>query len=217
LPFGKGRHFGSDIPKWADYAFGGFQLSWNMFAKTGTYFTPYWTCDNCDPVFPGNIGSEFLDAVGGFNGTSFRPLVVSGQSPYVKVGDQFFNPGAFAPPTVGADALDNPNVAKRNILTGPGSWGVNLGLHKFFKFNETTQLEVGADLNNAFNHPLRSPADINFANLGTFFLDVDPATGRLLPITNVEPNPDYGRITTSTTQEGIDNRRTIRLRLRLSF
>jgi hypothetical protein len=217
LPFGKGRKYGSDISKWADLAFGGFQLSWNMFAKTGTYFTPYWTCDNCDPVFPGNIGSEFLDAVGGFNGTSFRPLVVSGQSPYVKQGDQFFNAAAFAPPPVGADALDNGALAKRNILTGPGSWGVNLGLHKFFKLTETTRLEIGADLNNAFNHPLRSPADINFANLGTFFLDVDPATGRLLPITRFDPNPDFGRINTSTTQEGIDNRRTIRLRLRLSF
>jgi len=217
LPFGKGRKYGSDISKGADLAFGGFQLSWNMFAKTGTYFTPYWTCDNCDPVFPGNIGSEFLDAVGGFNGTSFRPLVVSGQSPYVKQGDQFFNAAAFAPPPVGADALDNGALAKRNILTGPGSWGVNLGLHKFFKLTETTRLEIGADLNNAFNHPLRSPADINFANLGTFFLDVDPATGRLLPITRFDPNPDFGRINTSTTQEGIDNRRTIRLRLRLSF
>ncbi len=136
LPWGKGRKFGSDIPKWADFAFG---------------------------------------------------------------------------------ALDNPSLAKRNILTGPGTWGVNLGLHKFFNFTETVRLEVGADLNNAFNHPLRSPADINFANLGTFFLDVDPATGRLLPITRFDPNPDFGRITTSVTQEGIDNRRTIRLRARLTF
>jgi hypothetical protein len=138
-------------------------------------------------------------------------------SPYAKQGDQFFSAAAFAPPPVGADALDNPSLAKRNILTGPGSWGVNLGLHKFFKLTETTQLEIGADLNNAFNHPLRSPADINFANLGTFFLDVDPATGRLLPITRFDPNPDYGRTNTSFTQEGIDNRRTIRLRLRLTF
>jgi hypothetical protein len=79
------------------------------------------------------------------------------------------------------------------------------------------RLEVGADLNNAFNHPLESPADINFANLGTFFIDVDPVTGRLLPITRFDPNLDFGRINTSTTQEGIDNRRTIRLRARLTF
>ncbi|HUS09261.1 MAG TPA: hypothetical protein VMZ30_02255, partial [Pyrinomonadaceae bacterium] len=217
LPWGKGRKFGSDFPKWADAAFGGFQLSWNMFAKSGTGFTPFWTCDNCDPIFPGNIGSEFIDAVGGFNQTSFRPLVVSRVSQYVKVGDQFFNPAAFLPPPIGADVLDNPNLARRNVLTGPSTWGVNLGLRKFFKITETARLEVGADLNNAFNHPLRSPNDLNFANLGTFFLDVDPVTAELLPITNVEPNEDFGRIRTSFNQDGIDNRRTVRLRVRLSF
>jgi hypothetical protein len=216
LPFGKGRTFGNDMPKWADAAFGGFQLSWNMFAKSGTGFTPYWFCDNCDPVFPGNIGSEFIDAVGGFGGTTFRPLIVSG-SQYLKQGDQFFNPAAFAPPPIGADALDNPNVARRNTLTGPGTWGVNLGIRKFFKFSETTRLEVGADFNNVFNHPLRSPTDQYFANLGTFFVDVDQTTGRLLPITNIEPNADFGRINTSFNQEGIDNRRLIRLKLRLTF
>jgi hypothetical protein len=216
LPFGKGRKYGNDIPNWADAAFGGFQLSWNMFAKSGTGFTPYWECDNCDPVFPGNVASEFLDAVGGFNGTSFRPLVLSGKQ-YIKQGDQFFNPAAFAPPPVGADALDNPNVARRNILTGPGTWGVNLGIRKFFKFTDTTRLEVGADFNNVFNHPLRSPTDMYFANLGFFDLDVDQTTGRLLPITNITPNEDFGRINTSFNQEGIDNRRLIRLRLRLTF
>ena len=217
LPFGRGKKFASDIPKWADTAFSGFQLSWNMFAKSGTGFTPFWTCGNCDPVFPGNIGSEFIDAVGGFNQTSFRPNVISATSVYLKSGDQFFNPSAFGLPNVGADVLDNPSVARRNFLTGPGTWGVNLGIRKFFSFSERVRLEVGADLNNAFNHPLRSPDDINFAWLGDFFVDVDPATATLLPITRTDPNPDFGRIVDSFNQEGIDNRRTIRLRLRLSF
>ncbi|HEV2826855.1 MAG TPA: carboxypeptidase-like regulatory domain-containing protein [Pyrinomonadaceae bacterium] len=217
LPWGKGRKFASDMPKWADAAFGGFQLSWNMFAKSGTGFTPFWSCDNCDPIFPGNIGSEFVDAVGGFNQPTFRPLVVSGVSQYVKVGDQFFNAQAFLPPPIGADALDNPDLARRNILTGPSTWGVNLGLRKFFKITETARLEVGADLNNAFNHPLRSPNDLNFAELGSFSLDVDQTTGQLLPITNIERNDDFGRIRTSFNQDGIDNRRTVRLRVRLSF
>ena len=216
LPFGKGKEFGNDMPSWADAAFGGFQLSWNMFAKSGTGFTPFWFCGNCDPIFPGNVASDFIDAVGGFGGTSFRPLILNGNQ-YIKQGDQFFNPAAFGPPPVGADALDNPNIARRNTLTGPATWGVNLGIRKFFKFSDTTQLEVGADFNNVFNHPLRSPTDQYFAELGTFNLDVDQTTGRLLPITNIEPNPDFGRINTSFSQEGIDNRRLIRLKLRLSF
>jgi hypothetical protein len=34
---------------------------------------------------------------------------------------------------------------------------------------------------------------------------------------SVTPNPDFGRLITSYTQEGVDSRRTIRLRLRVTF
>jgi hypothetical protein len=222
LPFGKGRKYGSDSSPVLEGTLGGWELSWNMFAKSGTGFTPFWECGNCDPIFPGNIASDSLDAVGGFgNYLSYRPLLVGSASPYGGPGGAFFNAAAFGVPTVGADLLDNPNVIRRNSLTGPSTWGANLGLRKRFRFNERTSLEVGADFNNVFNHPLRSPTDpdaaFNFTHLGVFFLDVDPATGRLLPITQVEPDENFGRLIQSYTDEGIDNRRTIRLRVRLSF
>jgi hypothetical protein len=222
LPFGKGRKYGKDSSPVLEGTLGGWELSWNMFAKSGTGFTPFWECGNCDPIFPGNIASDSLDAVGGFgNYLSYRPLLVGSASPYGGPGGAFFNAAAFGVPTVGADLLDNPNVIRRNALTGPSTWGANLGLRKRFHFNERTSLEIGADFNNVFNHPLRSPTDpdaaFDFTHLGVFFLDVDPATGRLLPITNIEPDPEFGQLKQSYTDEGIDNRRTIRLRLRLSF
>jgi hypothetical protein len=221
LPFGKGRRFGSSSSPLLEGTLGGWELSWNMFAKSGTGLTPYYDCGNCDPVFPGNIASDSLDAVGGFgNYLSYRPLIGS-ISPYGGSNGAFFNSAAFAVPTVGADLLDNPNVLRRNALTGPSTWGANLGLRKKFRFSERTSLEVGADFNNVFNHPLRSPTDpdavFNFTHIGTFFLDVDPVTGKLLPITQVDPDPLFGQFNQSYKDEGIDNRRTIRLRLRLSF
>jgi hypothetical protein len=219
LPFGRGKAFGSDMPRALDMTLGGWQLTWNGFIKSGVGATPYWGCDNCSPVFPGNIASSFIDATGAFLGTSFRPTLVSGANPAVRNGDQFFNPEAFAPPTTGADFFDNPNVVRRNALTAPGTWGANLGVRKFFNFSERTRLEVGADLNNAFNHPLRSPTDLftaGFFNLGSFTMKVNPTT--LKPeIDTVTRNPDFGRIRTSFTQEGIDQRRLIRIRLRLTF
>jgi len=222
LPFGKGRRFGQDSSSIVEGALGGWQLSWNMFAKSGTGFTPFWECGNCDPVFPGNIASDSLDAVGGFsNYLSYRPLANGSVSPYGGAGGAFFNAAAFGLPTVGADLLDNPNVIRRNALTGPSSWGTNLGIRKRFRFGERSNLEVGADFNNVFNHPLRSPTDpdaaFNFTHLGVFFLDVDPVTGKLLPITRFDPDPNFGRLLQSYTDEGIDNRRTIRLRLRFTF
>ena len=214
IPFGKGRQFGRSSSKWVDAVAGGFQVTWNMFAKSGTGFTPFWTCNNCDPVFPGNIASGFVDAVGDFSGPSFRPRVIG--DPYAGVGgDRFFNPAAFALPTTGADVFDNPDVAKRNSLVGPGTWGVNLGLRKFFRFSENTKLEVGVDFNNVFNHPLLSPLDTQFANLGDFDIGLN-SSGQPV-ITAVNPNNNFGRNNLSFTQEGIDNRRSIRAKLRLTF
>ncbi|HKU74328.1 MAG TPA: TonB-dependent receptor, partial [Pyrinomonadaceae bacterium] len=218
IPFGRGRQYGNTISKWADAAVGGFQISWNMFAKTGTGFTPYWTCSNCDPVFPGNIASAFVDAIGDFTGPTFRPRVVG--DPYAGVtGDRFFNADAFTVPTTGADVFDNPDVAKRNFLVGPGTWGVNMGLRKFFRFSETTKLEVGVDFNNLFNHPLLSPLDTQFANLGTFNIALTPTGQIVIPTDsgNLVRNPNFGRNNNSFTQEGIDNRRSIRAKLRLTF
>jgi hypothetical protein len=163
---------------------------------------------------PGNTGSSFVDAVGDFGqSNTYRPLVTG--DPYAGLaGDQFFNPGAFGLPPTGADLFDNPAVAKRNSLLGPGTWGVNLGVHKFFKFGENKQLEIGADFNNVFNHPLFSPLDPYFSFLGDF--NVDLQDGKLV-IVDVAPNEDFGRNNISYTQEGIDNRRSVRLRLRFTF
>jgi hypothetical protein len=197
-----------------------------MFAKSGSGFTPFWTCNNCDPVFPGNIGSGFVDAVGDFTGPSFRPIVIG--DPYSSLGhDQFFNASAFALPPTGADLFDNPGVAKRNFLIGPGSWGVNLGVHKYFSFNETKKLEVGADFNNVFNHPLFSPPGASgdgsdggagtFANLGDFAVSLNAAGQPVILPENVNLNPQFGRNNQSYSQEGIDNRRSVRIRLRFTF
>ena len=216
LPFGRGRRFGSSISNWANAVSGGFQLTWNLFAKSGTGFTPFWTCNNCDPVFPGNVASGFVDALGDFSATSFRP-VVSGNPLAGVSGDRFFNSDAFGPPPTGADLFDNPNVAKRNSLIGPGTWGVNLGVRKYFKFNEKTRLEVGADFNNVFNHPLLSPLNLGFANLGDFDISLDAAGNPVILPENVNRNPNFARNNASFTQEGIDNRRSVRLRLRLTF
>jgi len=213
MPFGRGRKFGSSMPKAVDAVAGGWQLSTNLYAKSGTGFTPYWNCDNCGPAFPGNIASGFIDAYGGFD-LSYRPLL---NGAITKIGDRQWNPDAFGVPTVGEDLFSNPKVVKRNQLIGPGSVGVNFGVRKVFRFGERVRADFGADINNLFNHPLRSPADNSIANLGSFAIDVDSKSGRILPITQTTPNPDFGRLTNSYGQDGIDLRRAVRLRMRMTF
>ncbi|MBZ5685607.1 MAG: carboxypeptidase regulatory-like domain-containing protein [Acidobacteriia bacterium] len=234
LPVGRGRQFGSSFSKLADAVIGGWQTSFQMFAKTGTSFTPFWTCDNCGngSTLPGNIAVTSVTAVGDFSDfITYRPLVTGNYNH--QVGDQLFDPSAFAAPTMGSDVFTNSQVAKRNILLGPGAWGVNLGLHKEFHLGERVVASLGADFNNLFNHPLRAPnADFaggggTFAYLGGFNIGINPSTfapelkmnaDRTGPADDrFNPNPDFGRAFETFPQEGVDSRRTVRLRLRITF
>jgi hypothetical protein len=231
LPIGRGRQYGASMSRWADGFVGGWQTTMNMFAKSGTGFTPFWTCDDCNPIEPGNIGISSLDAVGDFGAEpSFRPVILSNNFRQ-RTGDQIWNPAAFGLPSVGPDVFTQAGVAKRNLLWGPGTWGVNLGVHKDFHFSERVKAQFGADVDNIFNHPLFSPDGGAgggcgvFAWLGEFNVQVDQTTGKLLPINpaemsaggDVTRNPMFGRLISSFTQEGIDSRRTVRLRLRITF
>jgi hypothetical protein len=213
-PLGRGRRFGSKLPRGLDSVVGGWQLSWQGFIKSGTQFTPMWLCDNCEPVVPGNIGAGSIDATGGFYGTSFRPIVVG--NPQVQKGDRIWDPSAFDLPPLGAGLFDDPRVAKRNLLFGPSTYGVNFGVRKTFRFRERIRAELGADFNNIFNHPMKSPDNYDIGLLGNFSMQVNPKT--LQPeFASVTPNPDFGWLITSYTQENVDSRRAVRLRLRLTF
>jgi len=221
LPVGRGKKLGSGMSGWADAVIGGWQTSFQMFAKSGTAFTPYLACDNCFNseryISPGNIAAGSIDAVGDFTG-GYRPLIVGNYKQ--QVGDQLFNPAAFAPPPMGADVFTNSGVARKNLLWGPGAWGVNFGLHKEFKVGERLTASLGADVNNLFNHPIRMPdldfADGSFAFVGDFDVQVDPNTLRP-QLEDFTPNPDFARAFQTFSQEGVEGRRTVRLRLRIAF
>jgi hypothetical protein len=225
LPVGRGKRFGSSMSGWANTLLGGWQTSFNMFAKSGAGFTPYWACDDCASIEPGNVGVSSVDAVGDFNCcingvASFRPPVIGNYKH--RVGNQIWDPNAFGDPLLGADLFSNPTVAKRNLLIGPGAWGVNLGVHKEFRFLERFTASLGVDVDNLFNHPMFAP-DSNygggggpFAMVGDFNVGVDPATLKPV-IADITRNDLFGRLVQTFDQEGVNSRRTIRLRARITF
>ena len=234
LPIGRNHRIGSSFSRLADTLLGGWQTTFNMFARSGQGFTPFWICDDCDPVEPGNIAVSSIDAVGDFNvEPSFRPLVLSNNINTGKKGSNAFiwNADAFGLPSMGSDLLSNPAVAKRNSLTGPGAWGVNLGIHKAFPIGERVVATLGADFDNIFNHPLLAP-DFNFGGGGGSFAEVGefnmnvvqtgPSAGQLdapsVVFLNSQANGGtFGQLTHSFPQEGVLSQRTIRLRLRITF
>jgi hypothetical protein len=235
LPFGRGKHYLSTSSRWIDGFVGGWQATTNMFAKTGTGFTPFYVCDDCDPVLPGNVASGTLDAVGDFNATSVR-AVIKGDARSGPPSGFFWNANAFSLPSMGSNLYTQPGVAVRNAIYGPSTYGVNLGVHKSFNVNERFVIQIGADINNVFNHPMLSPdfsdgggCEGCFSNVGSFSLSVDqsrPGTPghqpKILPIDTTDsaqfsPNPDFGRVFRSYEQEGITSNREIRLRGRITF
>ena len=80
----------------------------------------------------------------------------------------------------------------------------------------------GADINNLFNHPLFSPDATTVAVAGHSLYSVT-STSALIPQRSSpfslmsRPNPDFGRLDQTFTQDGVDSRRTIRLLLRITF
>lgn len=233
LPVGRDRRFGANMPKWLDAIAGGWQTTFNLFAKSGTPFTPVWLCDDCDPVEPGNIAVGSIDATGDFNAEpSFRPTLLNKQYSQ-KNGDTIWNASSFGLPSVGSDLF---SAAKRNLLWGPGTLGVNLGVHKDFSFTERVRAQLGADIDNLFNHPLLLP-DANygagggaFTTVGDFALATSATAANGMPpgcnwnakgpqlqacVTSV--NPTFGSLFNSFSQEGIAASRQIRFRLRITF
>jgi hypothetical protein len=164
-----------------------------------------------------------------------RPTVLANATTGRAKGFQF-NSAAFGLPDIGSTLFSNPLAARRNSLIGPGTYGVNLGIHKSIRINDRMAVQLGADIDNLFNHALLSPDQNSgggggyFANLGTFALQVDQTTPplpgqqpKLLPIdTNpndglLVPNPSFGQLNNSFSQEGVSGNRTIRLRGRFTF
>jgi hypothetical protein len=136
-------------------------------------------CDNCGGggfAYPGNIAAGSIDAVGDFTGR-WRPVIAG--DPNVASADRLWNPESFGPPPTGAGLFNDPNVAVRNLLRGPGTWGLNAGVRKLFRFGERARAELGADVNNLFNHPLVSPDVNDIANLGNFTMLIDATGDRL--------------------------------------
>ena len=122
-----------------------------------------------------------------------------------------------------------PAANRSTQLNVLDDFGVNFGAHKTFHIRDRISIQVGADIDNLFNHPLLSPdqnaAGGSFAQLGDFNLLVDqsaPAPGKqpkLLPIApeDVNINQSFGRLNNSYSQEGVGGNRTIRLRGRITF
>jgi hypothetical protein len=169
-------------------------------------------------VVDSNAGSFYLGANNGLSRPNWAPGVTRSTATSNVPPGYFFNPFAFARPTVltgqvipssngtataAANGTDFGNVG-RNILRGPRQTNVDFSIIKRLPFGESKNIEFRAEFFNLFNH-------VNFANPISNFNavpSIDPNNGQIM---NNSPG-DFGR-TTSTS----NNPRLIQFALKLSF
>ncbi|HTW80305.1 MAG TPA: TonB-dependent receptor [Terracidiphilus sp.] len=138
LPFGLGKPMLNQRGIASAIA-GDWQLTTNAVARTGfpvnvlmpsTYIAP-----------DGNSGTERPDLV---PGVSLTP-------PGGRTVAQWINPAAFTTPVITATKWYGD--APRDVVRGPGTWQIDMGVAKTFNFTERTQLEFRSEFYNIFNHP----------------------------------------------------------------
>jgi hypothetical protein len=139
LPFGRGRRFLTTANGFVDRLVGGFELAGIVRLHSGRPFTIYsgintlsnvlqtpTSCNNCTP----EMGSVFLNASG--RNAYFTPEQVA----------QFFAPAA--------GDLGNTG---RNFFTGPRLFQLDLTVGKRIKIDETRNIELRFEAQNATNTP----------------------------------------------------------------
>ena len=156
LPVGQGQTFGRNIPRWANYVVGGWQVSGIVSWTSGL---PFSTNTGAFPV--------------GFIYDS--PGLLTGERSGLTVHTHTDDAGAliyFADPAAAQGAFRNPfagETGNRNDLRGPGFANVDLAVSKFWAmpWSEKHKLQLRMEAYNAFNHANFGLPNANI-NGGTF-------------------------------------------------
>ena len=153
LPFGHGRDFLPTLPRWADEAIGGWELSGLPSWHTGT---PYMANSVAFLMSYSNEDPAIL--TGGLGPMKSHVTVQNGQvyafKNYQTAYNQYQGPTGF-------------EMGSRNNLRGPHYFDLDLGLGKTFPiYKEGVNLKFRVDAFNALNHPnFQSPSFENNMSL----------------------------------------------------
>jgi hypothetical protein len=188
LPFGRGRHFGSNMPRLMDAVVGGWQLSNIFIWQSGAYITPTFAGGETDPS---GTGSGLATSLAGWIPTdaSQHPDRVAGVNwkPRHQGRNGWINPSAFACPGwnawtpgeacdtgAGYNADGTPVSAYGpplpigrfgnsgiGTVQGPGLIQLNSGLAKIFAINERFKLRAEASFTNVTNHTNLNENNLN--------------------------------------------------------
>ena len=140
LPFGRGRHYGGDIPRAADYVLGGWQVNTILRLQSGQ-------------TFDVRRGGVLLDITG---------------DPYGGPGGRYLNPASFSEVPFVNGVPQRQGNQERNGLRGEPFRSLNLGLAKNFNFREDTRLQFRTEFFNLTNTPQFGLPERDISNANDF-------------------------------------------------
>lgn len=165
LPFGRGRSFASNAPRWLDEAIGGWSVSGLPSVHSGN---PYFMAANAFVAGYANNAPGLL--VGPISDLKTRITGGKGQPLY-----------AFPNPSQANADFTGPlgfNIGARNNLRGPSYFDLDLGLAKAFPlYSDRVALKFRADAFNAFNHPNFSNPCTDITNVSCLFGTISSTQG----------------------------------------
>ncbi|MGD0938928.1 MAG: TonB-dependent receptor [Terracidiphilus sp.] len=203
LPFGHGKALLNQSAV-ADAIAGGWQLTASALARTG---------------FPVNVVTS-LDGPDGNQAGTQRPNLVPGVSltpPGGKTVAEWFNPAAFEIPALNpAGNTSAFGTAPRDLLSGPGTWQVDMSAGKTIPLLERAKIEFRAEFYNVFNHPqLGQPGAIcegNGSATGPTACEAGAGLGQITSTINLNT-----AIVSPITPVGSGTPREMQFALRLEF
>jgi Carboxypeptidase regulatory-like domain/TonB dependent receptor-like, beta-barrel len=141
LPFGRGKRWGGDVSRWADYAIGGWQFNAIYTLQGGSPFSI---------TASGNPSSTRADLVG-------KPVINPGSI------TNYVEPGAFAVPAMNTAGIYlAPGTSGRDMIRGPGFSNMDFALFKNFAVTERVKGQFRVQAYNLTNTPhFSNPYDTN--------------------------------------------------------
>ncbi len=170
LPFGRGKMFGSSMPRAADEIVGGWRLTSILTVETGPYETPYFPSGEGDPS---GTGSGLTETAAGWDPghRAQHPDQLTGASvsPHGKNRFNWVNGAAFTCPgysawtpgtpcTTGSGSGPVPLPIGRfgnsevGSVEGPGLFNLSSGIAKTFSITERFKLVTEGTFTNVLNH-----------------------------------------------------------------
>jgi len=162
LPFGRGRHYGSNVNKWVDGVLGGWTVSGAYNSHSG-FPIPF---PNAAPIAAGT--ANWTDAQRDANARK------NGDAQYDVTNDPYFNTSIFPTTAQAPFTLRNFPTWFPDVRTKPMNI-VDISLAKDFRLGERVRLQLRGDAHNVGNFPWFGMYDTSFTNKVT-----DPQFGFLV-------------------------------------